>query len=53
MEIEKELNIELDIITWCFISKLNKELDMSDIETWYCVSMSAYIYIVLLIIRKC
>jgi len=33
MEMEKELNIELDIITWCFISKLDKELDILDIET--------------------
>jgi hypothetical protein len=30
---EKELNIELDIISWCFIGKLDKELDILDIET--------------------
>ena len=33
LEIEKELNIELDIIFWCFVGKLDKELDMLNIET--------------------
>jgi hypothetical protein len=30
---EKELNIELDITTWCIISILYKELDISNIKT--------------------
>jgi len=50
---EKELNIELNIIFWCFVGKLNKELDISDIETWYYISIPAYIYIVLLIVKEC
>ena len=49
MEIEKEL----DIKTLCFISILNKELDILDIEAWYCVSIPTYIYIALLIVKEC
>jgi len=33
VEIKKELNIELDITTWCLIGILYKELDMLDIKT--------------------
>jgi len=33
VKMEKELNIELDIITWCLISILYKELDILDIKT--------------------
>jgi hypothetical protein len=33
VEIEKELNIELDIITWCVIGILYKELDILNIKT--------------------
>jgi len=33
VEIEKELNIELDIITWCFVGIPYKELDILDIKT--------------------
>ena len=33
VEIEKELNIELDIITQCIIDILYKELDILDIKT--------------------
>jgi len=50
---EKELNIELDIITWCLISILYKELDILDIKTWYCISIPTYIYVALLIVREC
>ena len=33
VEIEKELNIELDITTWCLIDILDNKLDMLDIKT--------------------
>jgi len=33
VETEKELNIELDIITWCLIDIPDKELDILDIKT--------------------
>ena len=49
VEIEKEL----DIKTLCFISILDKELDILDIEAWYYISIPTYIYIALLIVRKC
>ena len=49
VKIEKELNIK----TLCFISILNKELDILDIEAWYYISIPIYIYIVLLIVREC
>ena len=50
VEIKKELNIELDITTWCLIDIPDKELD---IKTWYYISIPAYIYIALLIVREC
>ena len=50
---EKVLNIELDIITQYLIGILYKELNMSDIKTWYYISIPAYIYIALLIIKEC
>ena len=53
MEIEKELNIELDIKTLCFISILDKELDILNIEAWYYISIPTYIYIALLIVKEC
>ena len=53
VEIKKELNIELDITTWCLIGILYKELDILNIKTWYCISIPAYIYIALLILREC
>ena len=52
VEIEKELNIELDITTWCYIGIPHKELDILDIETWYYISIPTYIYIALLIVRE-
>jgi hypothetical protein len=52
VEIEKELNIELDIITWCVIGILYKELDILDIKTWYYISIPTYICIALLIVRE-
>ena len=33
VEIKKKLNIKLDIITWCLVDILNKELDILDIKT--------------------
>jgi len=33
VEIEKELNIELDIKTWCLIDIPDNELDILDIKT--------------------
>jgi len=33
VETEKELNIELDITTWCVIGIPYKELDILDIKT--------------------
>ena len=48
-----EIKKELDIKTLCFISILDKELDILDIEAWYYISIPTYIYIVLLIIRVC
>jgi len=53
VEIEKELNIELDIKTLCFISILDKELDILNIEAWYYISIPTYIYIALLIVKEC
>ena len=53
MEIEKKLNIELDIITWCLIDILDNKLDILDIKTWYCISIPTYIYIALLIVKEC
>jgi len=53
VETEKELNIELNITTWCLVSIPYKELDMSDIKTWYYISIPAHIYIALLIVREC
>jgi hypothetical protein len=46
-----ELDIELDIITWCLISILDKEYILN-IKTWYYISILAYIYIVLLTVRE-
>ena len=31
----------------------DKKLDILDIKTWFCISILAYIYIVLLIVREC
>jgi len=53
VEMEKEPNIELDIITWCLIGIPYKESDILDIKTWYYVSIPAYIYIALLIVKEC
>jgi len=53
VEIEKELNIKLDIITWCLIDIPYKESDILDIKTWYYISILTYIYIALLIVREC
>ena len=53
METEKELNIESDITTWCVIGIPYKESDMSDIKTWYYVSIPTYICVALLIVREC
>jgi len=53
VETEKELNIESDITTWCVIGIPYKESDMSDIKTWYYVSIPTYICVALLIVREC
>jgi len=53
VEIEKELNIELDITTWCLVDILYKKLDILNIKTWYYVSIPIYIYIVLLTVKEC
>ena len=53
VEMEKELNIELDITTWCLIGILYKELDILDIKTWYYISIPTYIYVALLIVKEC
>jgi len=53
VETEKELNIELDIITWCLISIPYKELDILDIKTWYYISIPTYICVALLIVKEC
>ena len=52
VEIEKELNIESDITTQYLIGILYKELDISDIKTWYYISIPTYIYIALLIVKE-
>jgi len=53
VETEKEPNIESDIITWCVVGIPYKESDISDIKTWYCISIPAHIYIALLIVKEC
>jgi len=52
VEMEKELNIELDITTWCLIDIPYKESDMLDIKTWYYISIPAYICVALLTVRE-
>jgi len=37
----------------CLAEILDKELDILDIITWYCVSIPAYIYITMLTVREC
>ena len=52
VEIEKELNIELNIITQCFVGIPYKELNILNIKTQYYISIPTYIYIALLIVKK-